>query len=130
MSSLTDYPARPEFHGLADLPAIVLGRLMDADETLLTVAKVSAIAYKVYDLDADALTLTGSGALAAATSIFDVPLTTYGWPHADGYNFRATIPATCFPNGNHLYQVEVTWTTALGNGAAIWRFYGESLLGG
>ncbi len=94
----------------------VAGLVQGQAGTNITQASLTSITYAVYRLDnAGVRTLTGSGSLTVSAVVFDTPQTTdprYGL--AGGFNFLATIPATCFAVKDRDHEIRVTFTPASG----------------
>lgn len=87
----------------------------DSTGTAILAAAVSAIAYSVtQSLGPSQSDVTGSGSLSpVATYITNVSLT--GWLVDNvGYNFKATLPAACFPEAGH-YVVDFLFTLSDGS---------------
>lgn len=126
-------PQRADYHGLAGHAAAFLARLVGWNGTALVQADVSGLAYKVFDLDAEGQQ-TGTGTLVVANTVFDALQLDAAWTAAGGdgtgYNVKAVLPGSCFPNPNHHYQVELHATPASGEAfVVVWRYFAEAVYG-
>lgn len=126
----SEYPVRPQWFGSAHCAAAFLARMVGFNAAPWTRADLATIDYKVFDADHGGA-LVASGTLVIADVIYDVPVTNDGaWPYADGYNFRAILPGTCFPAGGRLYIVEFYFTTAAGQQCAEqFEYFAKDILG-
>ena len=91
---------------------------VDSSGTLtpITQALTSTVTYKVFD-NPTATTPSATGSLVVATVIFDTLQTGTVWTtfaDSTGYNFRAIMARSLFPDGNKRYTVEITVTLTSG----------------
>lgn len=95
-----------------DSDVTFLARLMvDSNNTLAAAVQsdFSAITYKVYD----GLTSVATGTLDAATVIYNALQTGTIWGvDQTGFNFKAVLPASAFPEGSKNYVVEIKFVLA------------------
>jgi len=85
----------------------------DSTGTIIAQAAVSSIAYTVkQSVGPSQGTTTGSGALSPVATYLLSALATTGW-HVDnvGYNFKAALPAACFPDAGD-YVIDFLFTLA------------------
>ncbi len=108
--------------------ATVAGLVQGNAGTNITQASLSSISYAVYRNDnAGTETLTGSGSLTVASVVFDSAITNDPrYTLALGYNFLATIPASCFQQGGRTHRIEVLFTPVTGE-AFCQLFQGDTL---
>ncbi len=96
--------------------ATVAGLVQGNAGTNITQSTLTSISYAVYRVDSPGIeVLTGSGSLAVSSVVFDTAQTTdprYGL--AGGYNFLATLPASCFQVAGAVHRVEITFTPVTG----------------
>lgn len=95
---------------------LALIKKSDAAGTILYSGDVASARYKVYDRSAGAevvpwTTLTAGSVFASGSGGLD----------ADGNNFNAVLPASCFPNADRLYRVTIEFTTTVGAGSETGR---------
>ena len=99
-------------------PFIPIARVTNTAGAYITQAAVSSISYAV--ANAATLVSTGTGSLVVADVVFDTLQTGANWNvDGTGYNFLATIPATCFPDGNVIYRVEVSFVPTSGTAIVL-----------
>lgn len=96
-----------------DSGATCMARVVGQDAANITQASLTAIAYKVFDLDGlTPGTATDSGALVVADVVFDTvktPDDDARWTEdSTGYNFLDTTAgkAANLPTGDHRYRIE------------------------
>ncbi len=104
--------------------ATVAGLVQGNLGTNITQATLTSISYAVYRVDSPGIeVLTGSGSLAVSAVVFDSAITTdprYGL--AGGYNFLATLPASCFQVAGAVHRIEVLFVPVVGeNFLQIWQ---------
>jgi hypothetical protein len=99
-----------------DTPLRVSARVENLDGDEITQATITSIA--VYSFDVDTGEQAGATVdLVVADVVFDTPRTPWT-KDATGYNFRCTVPATCFPSGGDDYQdyrLEIIFTASDGS---------------
>ncbi len=123
-----------------DTPKVIYARITNTADAAITQATLSTLTYRVdrYTSREDAVNcqdgseVLGAQSLTIASTIFDTLQTGNGWPAQDtlGYNFKATIPPTAFPDsedaeGNgYWYRVEVWCDPASGDDflGGVWVF--------
>ena len=99
------------FRVVAGNPAVYIARILGLDGAYLQQADVSSIAYTVYDLDNASAQVT-TGTFTPSSTIYDTLQTGQIWTQDElGYNFKATLPAACFPTGNRRYRLVFSFTT-------------------
>ncbi len=88
----------------------------DQTGTFIAPAAVTAIAYTVKQaLGPSQGTTTGSGSLSPVSTYLLSSLSLVGWRvDSTGYNFQATLPASCFPDAGD-YVVDFLFTIADGS---------------
>ena len=102
-----------ELCGVEDNALVIMGRLEFENGPALK-ADISAISFTVTTAD-DNATQTGTGSLVVANVIYDTLQLTLRWTtDSRGYNFKTTIPASCFPEGDALYEVLFVFTPSNG----------------
>lgn len=86
----------------------------DLTGTIIVPGTVSAISYLVtQSVGPRQATVTGSGDLTPVASYLSATLSSTGWTvDTTGYNFQATLPATCFPDAGD-YVIDFIGTLAL-----------------
>lgn len=96
--------------------ATVMARLYAWSGSALSQSATTSITAKVFDLYSDTpTTAVVSTTLTVSAVIFDALQTDARWTlDTTGFNFLHAIPATYFPTGGHLYQVEYKITPATG----------------
>ena len=98
-----------------DADLVLMARIKGIDRQNILQSTISSIAQKVYDLNSGSQ-VGVTVALVVADVIFDTLQTDARWTKdATGYNFRATIAGTYFPNGDTDYRVEILFTPATGS---------------
>lgn len=99
-------------------PAVAIGRIVGPDGGYLEQADIDPtdkVAWSVYDMD-NSDTVTGSGTLAASSCIYDELQTDRIWTKdATGYNFKATLAGSCFPQSSRRYRAVFTFHLTSGN---------------
>lgn len=102
--------------GWEGMPATILGRFSNNDADYITQASLSSIICVVYDEDGTvADTSIGSPSVTIADSVFDTLQTGSAWTKdTTGYNFKHTVPSTCFPDGGRTYTIEYVFTESDG----------------
>jgi hypothetical protein len=85
----------------------------DATGSFILAAAVSSIAYTVKQAAGPSQgTTTGSGGLTPVSTYLLAALSTVGWTvDAIGYNFKAALPASCFPDAGD-YVIDFVFTLA------------------
>jgi hypothetical protein len=95
----------------ADGPAVCLARILGLDGAYIQQSDISSISYTVYDLDNSSAVVV-SGTFTVAATIYNTLQTGQIWTEDEmGYNFKATLPATCFPEGGRRYRVVFSFVT-------------------
>ncbi len=96
--------------------ATVAGLVQGNAGTDITQSTLTSISYAVYRVDSPGIeVLTGSGSLAVSSVVFDTPqLLDPRYGLAGGYNFLATLPASCFQVAGAVHRVEVLFTPVVG----------------
>ena len=91
-----------------DSGVTILSRIVGDDALPIVKADLTSITYKVFDLTSDdPSVIINSGTPNITTDIFDTLQTDARWTtDATGYNFKHTLPAVAFPDGNARYRVE------------------------
>lgn len=115
---------------LEDTPAVLFGRIRDQNGALITKAGTSSISYKVIDTDTG--TVNGSGTFVVNDCVFDtLQLDEERWKSdKKGFNFRATVPAACIPDGDAVLMCEVKFTPVTGDITyGRWRMTVDKLYG-
>lgn len=105
-------PINFETSGWARTPGTVRAYIEDdVTGANIAVASVSAIAYSVTEsIGKQQGTVTGTGSLSPVSTYLASSLSTTGWRvDQTGYNFQATLPATCFPDPGD-YVIDFTFT--------------------
>ena len=97
-----------------DSGAYLMGYVTGGTGAAIVQADVSSIAYKVYDKDDTSSPSTGT--LTVADVVYDTLQTDSRWTDTTGYNFGWPAPASLFPDGDRVYQVEIQVTPASGEG--------------
>lgn len=91
-----------------------IARVKNGAGTLITQASLTSITYYAYDTGT--ATQTGTGTLTISSVVFDTLQTGSNWTvDGTGYNFLATIPGTCFPDGGKVYRVEIVFNPVSGS---------------
>lgn len=98
---------------------VLLARVLGTDGEPVTRAGLSSITYAVNRIDgAGDWTSTGTGTLTINSVVYDTLQTgddRWGEDPDAGFNFAATIPASCFQTGGQEHQCDVTFTEAGGS---------------
>lgn len=103
-----------------------LARVLAASGSYITQTATLSITCAVYDLhSATPNAAIATPTVTVATSVYDTLQTGLAWTRdSTGYNFKHTLADTLFTTGNHVYQVEYTFTPTSGEDArAIYRIY-------
>lgn len=106
-----------------DQPWVWRARVANENDTDITQASVSSIAYTVTDM-ADA-SVVDSGSFVVSTSIFDTLQTGQGWNTAkypDGWNARFHWTVAQSPGDGETYKYQVTITPSSGEVIPFVRF--------
>lgn len=99
-----------------DSGAYLMARVIGNAGTMITQASLSALTYKVFDLNSDApFTPTQSGSLTVSAVVFDTLQTDARWSaDSTGYNFGHVIPAAWLTDGGHVFKIEYRFTPVSG----------------
>ena len=74
-------------------------------------ADITSISYSVYDLD-NGSAVVKTGTLVVSSTIYDSLQVDKSWTKDNiGYNFKAALPATCFPLAVRRYRVVYSFVT-------------------
>lgn len=108
-------------------PAVFMAQVRGQSAALITQASITSISYRVWNLttgdevnvDPEGSSSSGSQTtndpLTVSAVVFDTLQTDAGWTKDQyGYNFRHTMPAAAFPDGNVRYKVEYKFTPTSG----------------
>ena len=100
-----------------DGAATCMARVLGNAGTAITQASLTAITYKIYDIDSDTpTTVVSSGTVTISTDVFDTLQTGARWTiDSTGYNYLTTFAASNFATPNHRYVIEVTFDPTSGD---------------
>lgn len=100
-----------------DASLTIMARVRGLAGAYITQASLSSIACKVYDLQSGSLVT--SPTVTVASAVFDTLQDGDDDPRwtldSTGFNFRHTVPAAGFPDGNKKYRVEYSFVPASGD---------------
>lgn len=100
----------PSCVGWEGLDAVLTARVYNIEGTLITQATISSIAYKTINKDQNDQ-VDGSGSFDKTNVVYDSEQSAdQFWPHADGFNLRATIPGAKLPNADTNYEIQILLT--------------------
>jgi len=101
---------------LAGNPAVRLARILGLDGEYLEQADVTSVTYVVRDLD-NASAQIATGSFTPSACLYNQMQTGQIWPTDNiGYNFKATLPGTCFPLASRRYRATFTFVTGAAEG--------------
>lgn len=94
---------------------ILMARILGWAGSSVLQADITSIQCTVTDTSEDGDGETYDAALVISATVFDTLQTPAIWTaDGTGYNFRHTVPATAFPQGDRINRVEYRFTPASG----------------
>jgi hypothetical protein len=104
-------PSVYQTNGYAKTNTTIRARVTDDAKAPLQQSALSSIAYTVTESQGPQQgAVTGSGSLSPVSTYLQNTLSTTGWfVDQTGFNFQATLPASCFPDPGQ-YMIDIIGT--------------------
>lgn len=115
-----------------DQSVVLMARVYNTAGDLIQQSGLSSIAYEVWNMHTPPVPVsTASGTLTISSVVYNTLQTDAEWTKdSTGFNFRGTIPASCFTTPDRTYRIEIEFTPTSGDPFfAVYEIYVAPILG-